>query len=368
MTKKIIFHHPLPLNFNSPSGSGIRPVKMYNAFVSLGYEVDLVVGYSSERQAAIKRVLRNIQAGEKYLFCYSEASTMPLALTDIDHLPRSPFIDACFFKALKNNKIKCGVFYRDIYWKFDNTSPNSFTQKAKKWFAKFFYRLEVFTYKLFVDNVFVPSIKMGKYIPYIQKEKFIELNPGLVSNPFVKKIKQENMQLLYVGGTTGFYNINLLIEVVGKHFSENIFLTVCTRPDDAAALKKTIPNIPDNVNVVSRSGEELLPLYEKADCACLYMEPSTYREFAVPIKLFEYVGYGKPVIASSGTWVGHFVSEQGLGWKIDYTESALRRFLQQLLSNPSLLCAFGESVREKAHLYSWENRCIEVERALGRVK
>lgn len=366
MLKKIIFHHPLPLNFDAPSGSGIRPVKMYQAFLSMGYSVDLVVGYSKDRHDAIRKVISKIEAGEKYDFCYSEASTMPLSLTDKDHIPRKPLIDAGFFRYLKRNKIKCGVFYRDVYWKFER-SPSGLTKQCfKKLVARFFYSLELIIYKLYVDRVFVPSLGMGQYIPYVQRHKIIELNPGAISTSCPIKKLGENLELVYVGGTTGYYNINLLIQVVGEYFKDRINLTVCTRTDDAHILRDAIKSIPINVTIVSRSGEELEELYKTADCACLYMEPTEYRKFAVPIKLFEYVSYGKPVIASSDTWVGEFVNNQGLGWEVKYSEKALKDFFTKLLEDRSLIPILSQSVKEKSHQYSWQKRCEEVGVSLNR--
>ncbi|OXX42439.1 glycosyltransferase, partial [Vibrio sp. V11_P1A41T118] len=215
---------------------------------------------------------------------------------------------------------------------------------------------------------FVPSLNMKKYIPYIQQSKFFELNPGSIS--VVSKTKQvgDKLEIFYVGGMVGYYNINLFIRVVGECFHESINFTICTREADAKALREIIRNLPSNVQVVSRSGKELEALYENVDCACLYMEPTEYRDFAVPVKLFEYVSYGKPVIATASTWVGEFVNEQGLGWKVDYSEHSLKEFLQQLLDEKYSIPAFAETVRERAHLYSWEKRCREVEVALGSVK
>ena len=52
--RKCIFHFPNPLNENGTSGSSIRPVKMLNALRNIGYEVDIISGYSNEREQNIK--------------------------------------------------------------------------------------------------------------------------------------------------------------------------------------------------------------------------------------------------------------------------------------------------------------------------
>ena len=98
---RIIFHHPLPLRLNSSSASGIRPVRMLEAFRQLGYEVDVVAGYSSERKKIIKKIKQKIENGVKYDFIYSESSTMPTVLTDKHHLPLNPFLDFGFLFFVK---------------------------------------------------------------------------------------------------------------------------------------------------------------------------------------------------------------------------------------------------------------------------
>ena len=76
----IIFHHPLPLDPDAKSASGIRPQRMLQAFKDLGYKVDIVSGYAVERNEAIKKIKKNISNGVQYDFVYAESSTMPTAV------------------------------------------------------------------------------------------------------------------------------------------------------------------------------------------------------------------------------------------------------------------------------------------------
>ena len=114
--KKCIFHIPNSLEGNY--GSHVRPQKMMQAFKDIGYDVDVVMGYGKERKQSIKKIKKNIRAGMKYDFMYSESSTMPTLLTEKNHLPLYPLLDFSFFRFCKKNGIRIGLFYRDIYWKF----------------------------------------------------------------------------------------------------------------------------------------------------------------------------------------------------------------------------------------------------------
>ncbi len=75
--KKIIFHLPMEIDKNRPSGSQIRPLKILQAFKNIGYKVDIVMGDVKTRKRQIKKIKRNISNGVKYDFLYSESSTMP---------------------------------------------------------------------------------------------------------------------------------------------------------------------------------------------------------------------------------------------------------------------------------------------------
>ncbi|GAA0247418.1 glycosyltransferase [Marinomonas primoryensis] len=358
--RSIIYHYSLPFNFDSPSGSGIRPVAMYNTFINLGYDVELVSGYTHEREKKIKKIKSDIKKGKKFEFCYSESTTMPLALTDLDHLPRRPLMDFRFFYFLKKNGVSTGVFYRDIYWRFDNTSKRSLLHFFKKKAAKFFYLVELLCYRLSVKVIFLPSLKMSKYVPFIPEVMIHELNPGTTAIKTKVKKLDSKIEFLYVGGTTDFYNIDLLIEVVGKYFVNSINLTICTRPSDAIYLANRYNEFNTNLTIVSKKGEQLKSLYEASDCACLYMLPTEYRNFSVPIKLFEYMSYGKPIIASSNTWVGDFVQNNKLGWTVNYSESELIKIIKKIVLNKEIIKNLSISILDIAKEHTWEKRCKQV--------
>jgi len=52
---------------------------------------------------------------------------------------------------------------------------------------------------------------------------------------------------------------------------------------------------------VHASGRDLDPLYDEADAVAVVLRPHDYLGFAMPVKLFEAMAYGLPVVASAGT-------------------------------------------------------------------
>lgn len=356
--KYMIYHHPLPLSDNPKSGSQIRPIKMLESFRALGYEVDLVVGYSAERKKAIKAIKQKIALGKKYDFMYCENSTMPTQLTDPHHLPLNPCLDFEFFSFLKKNSIPIGLFYRDIYWAFE--IYNEKVPLIKRSIAKFFYRYELKFYNKVLSKMYLPSIEMKEYLPYVNENIVDSLPPGhseietFKTNSILDR--GECIKLIYVGGLSEHYKLNLLVKHIGSfpHFQ----LTICTREVEWQQEKHKYEPIPENLKIIHKSGKELDSVYNDSDVAILYVEPQEYWEFAVPIKLFEYIGKRKPILASQGTLAAKFIDENNIGWVLPYEENALKLFLNSItLEN---ITDFHIQINECATNNSWQARANKV--------
>ena len=53
----------------------------------------------------------------------------------------------------------------------------------------------------------------------------------------------------------------------------------------------------------------------------------------MPLKLFEYMSYGKPMISSKGTATGDFIEKNKIGWQIDYNKADILSVLKKLSWN-----------------------------------
>ena len=360
--KKIIFHHPLPLDKNAKSASGIRPLEMIKAFKKIGYEVREVTGYAKERKDKINSIKKEILAGEKFDFVYSESSTLPTLLTQKKHLPTYPFVDFGFFKFCKEQGIKIGLFYRDIYWLFPQYAKElSFFKRS---IAKLFYIYDLFQYNLLLDKVYLPSLQMAKYIPIIKQTKFKALPPGHdeYDTNRTKNIS-DIINLLYIGGLGTHYQMHKLFNVL-KDFPKFHF-TLCTREKEWQDIKSEYI-VSKNISIVHKNGDELIELYDEADIAMLFVKPQPYWDFAAPVKLFEYIGKAKPIIASNDTLAGKFVKENEIGWSIDYEEENLRELFLELTKKTSLLIEKEANIRKIKLEHTWEVRALQVQKDLAK--
>lgn len=356
--KRIIYHLPFEINKKRFSASQIRPIKILEAFEKAGFEVDVIEGSGNKRKLMIHKVKHNIRVGIKYDFLYSESSTMPTLLTEKHHLPIHPFLDFSFFSFCKQNGIKIGLFYRDIYWCF-----KEFDTSWKSCIARYFYKYDLFKYKQLVNVLFVPSIKMLDYLPFNLNLTTYSLPSGLHEKILVKSHCNSQIRILYVGGIGEHYDLKMLFKIIGKHEKYN--LTVCCRESEWDEVREEYNEfLNDRISIVHLSGDDIVDLYSNADIFCLFMKPDKYWEFAVPYKLFEAIGYGCPILASKGTWVADFIQRNDVGFVCEYDENMLFDVLDNLAEKTELLDACIKKIKSVAIENTWEKRVLYIEQCL----
>ena len=270
---RLIFHIPLKIDRNDPSASQIRPQKLMTAFAELGWEMDVVEGSARDRKQQITKIKRKIRQGVHYDFVYSESSTMPTLLTEPHHLPTHPCLDFGFLAYCKRHGIPVGLFYRDIHWQYANKGEG-FKQRV----ARYFYFYDLWQYGRLLDVLFLPTLPMLEHVPHKFSCSVVELPSGL--NHSVRRIEEnsgrEAMELLYVGGVGGNYNLKPLINAVST--MEGVRLTFCCRTYDWETVREDYaPCLGSNVEVVHLDGDDLDAAYGKADLFVMPMSTEYVR-------------------------------------------------------------------------------------------
>ncbi|MGN1270358.1 MAG: glycosyltransferase [Clostridia bacterium] len=334
--KRCIFHIPNHIDINKKSGSNIRPLKMIEGFKENGYIVDIVMGYAKDRKKQIKQIKQNIKNGVNYDFLYSESSTMPTLLTERHHLPLHPMLDFSFIKYCQKRGIKIGLFYRDMHWMFKPYKKNVVFWKRIP--SVLFYKYDLYQYRKLLDYLYLASDQVLQYLPYknVNNVRYIidELPPGCDIIP-IKEIKKDNemLNIFYVGGISeDVYNFEKMFKMIKKE--KDINFTVCCREPEWEKMKyKLSKYIDDNIKIVHAGNEELKKYYEEADVCSLVFEKNEYMRIAMPIKLFEYLAYNKPIIATKGSVGGKFVENNNIGWTIECKEEEIKKILDYLKNN-----------------------------------
>lgn len=350
--KRCIFHYLHPVEEKPGIGSALRPNRMLQAFREIGYEVDTVTGYGAQRKKQIRKIRQNIKNGVQYDFVYSESVNEPTALSDWDHLPRHPFMDFGFLKFCCKRGIPVGLFYRDMHWRFPvyrNT-----VSRWKQMITLPLFRWDLRMYRKCVDILYVPSKALGELVPHPRTEP---LPPGGLLRPTPAQAGQ-TLRIFYVGNVVGVYDITAFCRAVSQ--TEGVELTICTPQKSWEEAKHRYEPLCDRIRIVHKSGEELAPHYAEADLFCCCLEANEYTCLAMPIKTFEAIGYGVPVMITEGIAAADLIAEAGCGWVVENSEEAFRTLLTGLKSDPGQIQKMKENVIAIAPCHTWANRAKKV--------
>lgn len=353
--KRIIYHIPWDIVQGRKSATGIRPLEILEGFRATGIDVDVVMGNGKIRSDQIKKIKYSILQGVKYDFIYSESSTAPTFIASgwRDYL-RYGNMDLNFLKFCRRKQIPLSLFYRDIYWKFPIYLK--FMKPLKRFIMSIGYRLDLLWYKKWVNLLYLPSMKMnyllGKYNFRVKA-----LPPATVERKIESKSNDKQLQLFYVGGINESYRLHNLFSAVSKLKSVN--LRFCTRESEWNVVKHEYVTS-DNITVIHKSGNELIDEYKKCDIALLFFESDIYRTFAMPVKMFEYLSFIKPIIATCDTAAGEWVEEHNIGWTIPYDEEALTSLLIKIKNDTESLVIKQNSIKKIKKDNLWISRAKQV--------
>lgn len=368
--RRCLFHIPMFIDVNAGVGSRVRPLNMIRGFEEIGYQVDKVWGYASSRKKSIKDIKNRISSGIKYDFLYAESSTMPTLLTEHHHLPLYPRLDFGFFKFCRHHGIPIGLFYRDVHWQFEQYRVK--ISWYKQLITRLFYNIDLILYHRHVDVLFLPSRKMFEYIRFWPHQKpFYELPPGGNARNLEDARPSNTLRLFYVGGVIPpLYDITNLLQGVSLATQEglDVCLTVCCPYHQWQNRPRRYNRWNGEwLSIVHASGPELEPLYQQHDLAMLYLIPCPYYNLAMPVKAFEAIGFGKPLITVSGTAIGNFVKKQGCGWTVGMEARDLVGLFHKIINNLNIISEKSRVVKKIRFEHTWKSRAKKVQSKLSTV-
>lgn len=356
----MIYHYPFKLQPET-AGSFVHLHQMYQAFQHLGYEVTLISGWAEERKAAMQQVRERMQAGQRPDFLYIWSPVVPsLSSKNILY----PFLDFNFFHWCKRCGIPIGVFYGDVHWRFPQFK-NSRAWRRRALLLPLYW-LDWLQYVQLADSFFLPSLAMRPALPtQMAVDRIVALHPGcnIVTRPRKPAQTSSTLELLYVGGVTPpLYDLRPLFATV--QMTENVHLTLCCRQPEWEIAVTMYPSLPDEkLTIVHLYGEQLQALYNAADIACYLWSPSPYMAFAMPVKIFEALGYALPTITTTGTETARFIEREGVGWVVE-TPADCRRLLDELRADPARLSAKRRQAENVRHQHTWEVRAQQIAQTL----
>ena len=338
---------------------------MLQAFKNVGFDVEVITGYSDERRGKIADLKRKIEQGKRFAFAYSECLSIPTMFSDNNHLPPHPFLDAALFRLLQKYDVPLGLFYRDVYWRFDLYRDSVPVQKRLVSIPAYWYDWMV--YQKYVRHLFLPSLEMAASLPgHFPHSQVSALPPGTVLRdvpPLPGADSGDKLHLLYVGDIRPpLYDLRQAVSTIQSNSSCE--LTICCPESAWKSVAHQYGELDrSRVHIVHARGAELEQLYRKADVFLMVRADHSYLSFAMPVKLFETLGYGVPVLTVTGTSASKFVEEQDIGWVIP-TETHLSEMLHTLSHDREHLLKKRLRVRQVRERHTWNQRALAVANTL----
>lgn len=359
--KRCIFHYPGVISTKPSVGSELRPSRMLQALKNLGYEVTEITGTTSERAKKIKEIKTLINNGVTFDFVYAENRNIPTILSDDDHIPRHPFADFQFLKFCAKKKIAVGLFYRDCHWAFKDI--NKSVPLLKRLCLDFFIKHELIIYKKYVKKIYLPSEEMHKYV--FQDVEVAVLPPGGATIKDLDKFKNSKqndmnrLSVFYVGGVYGIYDLRNVFEAVS--LTDNVNFTVCTVKEQWESVKDYYaPYMNDRITIVHEKNDQLKDYYQNADLTLFLVKDNEYANMAMPIKVFESISYGTPIIVSNKMAIAKVIRNEECGWIIDNNVEGIKNIFEYLNDNKDEIDLKTHNTIAAAKRHSWEARVQQI--------
>lgn len=332
---------------NINSGSSVRPYKLYTTFVEMGYEVLLINGVNAKTRRKKYLELKENKDLRDIDYCYIEPSTYPC----------HP-LDYSIFLWIKKMKVPVGIFYRDMYYKF----PELFQKTGfKNIELQVRYKIDWYIYKLIANTIFFPSDTMAKYFKFNRK---VALPPAGEIHNIKKDLEKIHYRIIYVGGVSVEMGTKILLEALEKvNQIKSVALTLVCRDYNKNLFDKYKNS--EWLEIKHLTNNQLIEEYEKVDFAIIPRPVNEYNNFAVPVKLFEYISYGMPIVTTNCFEITDFVEKNNIGIVLKDNSKDLADGIVYLYNNPDKIKEYAKSAKgalEKENL--WSHRIEKIEEFL----
>lgn len=342
------------------TGSSVRPIKMLEAFQKLGFTIKVLSGWNNKRNKRkknVKEILRWLKT-EKPSICYVEPPSGPFFCMD----------DLYLLYRLKKLHVPIGLFYRDAYWKFPEISYEGNRHLNDKIKYDIVAKMQAFDWYVFqktCHTIFFPSQTMADLFDFKKKEI---LPPGATLYEWGNKSLKEQLTIIYVGGTSDRYGSNMIFKAFDSIYQiyNKVKLIYVTPKEQWEVFMRDKENVKREwLELFHVSGQhELEKLYKRADIALILLAKNKYNNFAVPVKLFEYLSYQKPILSTNCYETSKFIRENQIGWIIEDNADELKKEVLRICYNRKEIEDLKENCKIAIMKNTWNERAKKVVKIL----
>lgn len=174
----------------------------------------------------------------------------------------------------------------------------------------------------------------------------------------------EPRTLLFVGnGRLEAQGAPRLIEAVrlAREAGVDVELTIMSRPGE-----EPLTPYPGWLEVINGAQAEIEARLSNVVATVIPRPRGSYNDLAVPVKLYEYLAYGRPLLVTDCTEQALVVREADAGIVVDDAPAAMADGIRRLIeADPEQLLRWGEHASSAASANTWHSRARVVLDALG---
>ncbi len=303
-----------------------------------------LIGEALKRQADVQvlaggRKARMV-AGLRWL-ARSGIGSIDVVYVESSSSAATPF-DLAFLLWARLRGRPVGVYLRDAYQRFRWLYPR---QRRRQAIADLLWRITLPLLRSVASVIYCPSVGLARVLGV---PGAVLLPPGTDPTlPFLgagdKRVVASITTLDAAGG------LPLLVDAVGlvRRRNADVRLLVIGGHGDRPA------DLPDWVDVVTSARADLPRLLGPAG-VCVIPRPITpYTDLAIPVKLMDYLAFGKPIVATACLETRKVIADTGAALLVEDTVEALAGAISEVIDSPDLARDLAAKARGLAESDGW---------------
>jgi len=259
---------------------------------------------------------------------------------------------------LKGKKI---VYHSlDLYFTWFARETSS---RIKKYISIIFRKFEKLTLKSIDHLIVVTPALLDYYKKYdITCKTTVLLNTPNKNffNQFIQNKNKEDSSkfvISYIGEIRYEEPLLNLIEASAK--INDVEVLIVGGGVKAESIKKKVEKYPNVLIIGQVPYKEVIKYYMKSDCTYAVYDSNVENiKVAIPVKVFEAMACGIPVIVNKNIWVSNFVEKNKIGLCVNEdNREEIENAILELKNNKNLKIEFGKNGRKLfEETYNWEKQ------------